>query len=112
MFSEWFGLEVPEDRMGCLQDIHWSMGAFGYFPTYTLGAIAAAQLFAAARQAVPGLLEAIGKGDFAPLLGWLRANVHSKGSIAGTDEILTAATGAGLGVAAFKAHLESRYLSA
>lgn len=106
------GVAPPDDALGCLQDIHWPDGGWGYFPTYTLGAIAAAQLFAAARQAVPGLLEAIGKGDFAPLLGWLRANVHSKGSIAGTDEILTAATGAGLGVAAFKAHLESRYLSA
>ena len=106
------GVVPPDDALGCLQDIHWPDGGWGYFPTYTLGAIAAAQLFAAARQALPGLLEAIGKGDFAPLLGWLRANVHSKGSIAGTDEILTAATGAGLGVAAFKAHLESRYLSA
>ena len=74
--------------------------------------VAAAQLFAAARRAVPGLLESIGKGDFAPLLGWLRTNVHSKGSLATTDEILTAATGAPLGVAAFKLHLESRYLQA
>jgi carboxypeptidase Taq len=57
-------------------------------------------------------MAAIGKGDFAPLLGWLRLNVHGKGSIAGTDEILGEATGAPLGAAAFKAHLESRYLSA
>ena len=106
------GIVPPDDSVGCLQDIHWPDGGWGYFPTYTLGALAAAQLFAAARQAVPDLLEAIGKGDFAPLLGWLRANVHGKGSIAGTDEILTDATGAPLGVAAFKAHLESRYLSA
>lgn len=109
---ELLGVVPPDDALGCLQDIHWPDGGWGYFPTYTLGAIAAAQLFAAARQAVPGLLDSIGKGDFVPLLGWLRANVHGKGSIAGTDEILTAATGAGLGVAAFKAHLESRYLSA
>ncbi len=109
---ELLGVVPPDDGLGCLQDIHWPDGGWGYFPTYTLGALAAAQLFAAARQAVPGLLEAIGKGDFAPLLGWLRVNVHGKGSIAGTDEILTAATGSGLGVAAFKAHLESRYLSA
>lgn len=106
------GIVPPDDALGCLQDIHWPDGGWGYFPTYTLGALAAAQLFAAARRAVPGLLEAIGKGDFAPLLGWLRTNVHGKGSFAGTDEILTAATGSGLGVAAFKAHLESRYLSA
>ena len=106
------GVVPPDDSLGCLQDIHWPDGAWGYFPTYTLGALAAAQLFAAARKAVPGLLESIGKGDFAPLLGWLRANVHGKGSLAGTDRLLADATGAPLGVGAFKAHLESRYLSA
>ena len=106
------GVVPPDDALGCLQDIHWPDGGWGYFPTYTLGALAAAQLFAAAKAAVPGLLDSIGQGDFAPLLGWLRANVHGKGSFAGTDRILTEATGAPLGVAAFKAHLESRYLSA
>ena len=57
-------------------------------------------------------MDAIGQGDFAPLLGWLRTNVHGKGSIATTDQILTEATGTPLGAAAFKAHLESRYLQA
>jgi len=109
---ELLGIVPADDAQGCLQDIHWPDGAWGYFPTYTLGALAAAQLFAAARQGVPGLLEAISRGDFAPLLAWLRANVHGKGSIAGTDGILAEATGTGLGTAAFKAHLESRYLPA
>ena len=109
---ELLGVVPPDDALGCLQDIHWPDGGWGYFPTYTLGALAAAQLFAAAREANPGLLTSIGTGDFAPLLGWLRENVHARGSIAGTDEILTMATGAPLGVAAFKAHLESRYLPA
>ncbi len=106
------GIVPPDDSLGCLQDIHWPDGAWGYFPTYTLGALAAAQLFAAARKARPGLLEAIGQGDFAPLLAWLRENVHGRGSIDTTDGILTAATGERLGTAAFKAHLESRYLAA
>ncbi|MBS0520018.1 MAG: carboxypeptidase M32 [Proteobacteria bacterium] len=106
------GIVPPNDSLGCLQDIHWPDGAWGYFPTYTLGALAAAQLFAAARASVPALLEAIARGDFAPLLGWLRTNVHGKGSIADTDRILVEATGRPLGTAAFKAHLESRYLSA
>jgi len=109
---ELLGIVPTDDAVGCLQDIHWPDGGWGYFPTYTLGALAAAQLFAAAQKAHPGLMAAIGKGDFAPLLGWLRFNVHGKGSIAGTDEILGEATGAPLGAAAFKAHLESRYLSA
>jgi carboxypeptidase Taq len=110
--KELLGIVPPNDALGCLQDIHWPDGSIGYFPTYTLGALAAAQLFAAVRRALPGLMASIGKGDFAPLLGWLRANVHGRGSFAGTDAILSDATGAPLGTAAFKAHLESRYLSA
>ena len=110
--KELLGIVPPNDALGCMQDIHWPDGAWGYFPTYTLGALAAAQLFAAARKGVPGLLESIGQGDFAPLLGWLRTNVHGKGSLADTDTILLRATGGPLGTAAFKAHLETRYLSA
>ncbi|WP_395712524.1 carboxypeptidase M32 [Reyranella sp.] len=109
---ELLGIVPPDDALGCLQDIHWPDGGWGYFPTYTLGALAAAQLFAAARRADRDLLHCIGQGDFAPLLGWLRTNVHGKGSLASTDQILTEATGAPLGTAAFKAHLESRYLAA
>ena len=109
---ELLGIVPPDDALGCLQDIHWPDGGWGYFPTYTLGALAAAQLFAAARRAEPGLLDAIGRGDFAPLLAWLRANVHGKGSLETTDQVLVEATGDRLGTAAFKAHLETRYLSA
>jgi carboxypeptidase Taq len=109
---ELLGIVPTNDALGCLQDIHWPDGAWGYFPTYTLGALAAAQLFAAARRAHPSLMEAIGRGDFTPLLGWLRGHVHAKGSLLSTDQILTEATGAPLGTAAFKAYLESRYLSA
>lgn len=109
---ELLGIVPPDDSLGCLQDIHWPDGGWGYFPTYTLGALAAAQLFAAACRAHPGLMDAIGQGDFGPLLGWLRAHVHGKGSIATTDEILAEATGAPLSATAFKAHLESRYLQA
>ena len=68
----------PDDARGCLQDIHWYDGAFGYFPSYTLGAMAAAQLMAAAREQVPGLDAALAQGDAAPLLGWLRHNVHAR----------------------------------
>ena len=111
-YRHYLGVTPQNDADGCLQDSHWASGQIGYFPTYTLGALSAAQLFAAARKAVPGLLESIGKGDFSPMLSWLRANVHGKGSIADTDTILSQATGAPLGTAAFKAHLETRYLSA
>ncbi len=109
---ELLGIVPPDDALGCLQDIHWPDGGWGYFPTYTLGALAAAQLFAAARRAHPGLMGSLAAGDFAPLLGWLRSNVHGKGSFATTDELLVEATGQPLATAAFRAHLESRYLSA
>ncbi|MEE8443712.1 MAG: carboxypeptidase M32 [Alphaproteobacteria bacterium] len=105
------GVTPPSDREGCLQDIHWFSGSVGYFPTYTMGALAAAQLYAAARRAEPDIPAAISRGDFAPLMGWLGSHVHAKGSLDSADDILTAATGAPLGTAAFKAHLEARYLA-
>jgi carboxypeptidase Taq len=104
------GITPPDDGQGCLQDIHWYDGAWGYFPTYTLGAIAAAQLFAAAKAAAPEIPAAIGRGDFAPLVGWLRQNVHAWGSFHSTDDLLQQATGRPLDPQAFEAHLTARYL--
>ena len=108
---ELLGLEVPDHRRGCLQAIHWFDGAFGYFPTYTLGALTAAQLFAAATSSNADIRPAIARGDFAPLLAWLRENVHGKGALLDTDALIRQATGEPLGTAAFKAHLERRYLA-
>lgn len=104
------GLTVPDDRRGCLQDIHWYDGAWGYFPTYTLGAMTAAQLFDAARHQVPDLMAAIGRGDFSPLLGWLRRNVHEKGCLLPTRDLIAHATGRPLVPKVFEAHLRARYL--
>ena len=102
----------PDDRDGCLQDIHWYDGAWGYFPTYTLGAMTAAQLFDAAKRAVPAIPGAIARGDFAPLLAWLRANVHGLGSRYSARDILLRATGKPLDAAIFEGHLRARYLAA
>lgn len=104
------GLTVTNDREGCLQDIHWFDGAIGYFPCYSLGAMNAAQLFAAAVKADPAIPGAIGQGDFAPLFAWLRPNVHGLGSSMTTAEIVTKATGRTLDAGVFRAHLERRYL--
>ena len=104
------GRRPPDDRDGCLQDVHWYDGAFGYFPTYTLGAMAAAQLFAAARVADADIVPGIGRGDFRPLFAWLSANVHSRASSASTQDILIEATGRPLDSAVFKTHLEERYI--
>jgi len=106
------GITPPNDRLGCLQDIHWPSGGWGYFPTYTLGAMTAAQLFDAACRAEPDTLPGIARGDFSPLVGWLRANIHAQGSRLGTDELLTHATGRPLDAGVFKAHLARRYLGA
>ncbi|WP_343560280.1 carboxypeptidase M32 [Kiloniella sp. b19] len=104
------GIRPPSDTLGCLQDIHWYDGAWGYFPTYSLGAMAAAQIFDSARRANPDLLNRIEQGDFAPLMSWLGEQVHSRGSSMSTDELLTHATGRPLDPAVFKAHLKTRYL--
>jgi carboxypeptidase Taq len=109
--QELLGITPPDDTRGCLQDIHWYDGAWGYFPTYTLGALCAAQLFDTALAAVPNIPDAIRRGDFSPLLGWLRAHVHSKGSLLMTEELIQQATGKPLGTEAFRRHLERRYLS-
>jgi carboxypeptidase Taq len=106
------GTVPPDDRRGCLQDIHWYDGLFGYFPTYTLGAMIAAQLFDAAKRADPAILPGIARGDFAPLLAWLRANVHGKGSFLSRGEIIEGATGRPLDAAIYRRHLERRYLGA
>ena len=104
------GVTVPNDRLGCLQDIHWPSGGWGYFPTYTLGAMTAAQIFDAACKAESSILPGIGKGDFSPLVGWLRVHIHGKGSLLPTDDLLTEATGRPLDASVFKAHLRRRYI--
>jgi carboxypeptidase Taq len=108
---ELLGITPPNDAKGCLQDIHWYDGLFGYFPCYSLGAMAAAQLMAAARRAEPELDAALGRGDLSVLQGWLHANVHAKGSLLGFNDLLREATGKPLDPRDFEAHLTSRYLS-
>ncbi len=104
------GIRPPNDRLGCLQDIHWYDGAWGYFPTYTLGAMTAAQLMAAARADRPEIPAALAGGDFRPLMAWLREKVHAKASSASSDAIVAAATGRPLDPGVFLGHLRRRYL--
>lgn len=109
-FGHLLGLTPPSDREGCLQDIHWYDGAFGYFPTYTLGAIMAAQFFDAACRSDSGIRPGIVRGDFRALVSWLRTHVHAKASLASTQEILVEATGRPLDAATYRRHLHQRYL--
>jgi carboxypeptidase Taq len=98
-------------RDGPLQDVHWPEALFGYFPCYSLGAMYAAQWFAAMRGDLPDLDARIERGDFAPLFEWLRNRIWSQGSRWTTDELATRASGEALNPAHFKAHLERRYLA-
>jgi carboxypeptidase Taq len=96
---------------GCMQDVHWPAGLFGYFPTYTLGALTAAQLFEAALRAQPELPRQIAGGDLSGFDAWLNREVWGKGCLLESPELVRAATGAPLGTGAFERHLRRRYLS-
>ena len=98
-------------RDGCMQDVHWTEGAFGYFPSYTLGAMYAAQWFAAMRRAVPDLDRRIAAGDLAPVFAWLNAHIWSQASRWDTPELVARASGEALNPQHFRAHLEARYLA-
>ncbi len=108
-FEDLFGMTPPDDARGCLQDIHWSMGGLGYFPTYTLGNLNAAQLFAAAT-ADESIAANVAKAEYASLLAWLRKHVHSKGAVMTPAEIVKEATGKEPSPEAHLTHLARRYL--
>lgn len=93
MFFQLFGLKVPDDARGCLQDIHWSMGGMGYFATYTLGNLNSAQLFRKATQDLPGLQKELAAGNYASLLKWLREKVHRHGQRYDSPQLMKEATG-------------------
>lgn len=110
--TRYLGLSTEGNfRDGVLQDVHWPAGLFGYFPTYTMGAVTAAQLFAAARDALPDVAADIARGDFGGLVDWLRTHVHGNGSCLTFDEVMVNATGRSLSVDAFRDHVKQRYLS-
>jgi len=103
-------VDVPDDASGALQDIHWSFGAIGYFPSYTLGAIMAAQIFEAATAELPDLAAQIRGGDFAPLRAWLQTKIHAVGSLdASPDDLLRSVAGSGIDPKPFLAYLEAKY---
>ena len=108
--SQLLDLTPSNDQDGCLQDIHWFDGAFGYFPSYTFGAIIAAQLFMAAKKEDNTILSAIQLGDFKPLFVWLIKHVHGLGSLLEAPDMITLATGSKLDADIFLNHLQHRYM--
>jgi carboxypeptidase Taq len=107
-FYDFLGLKIPDDARGCLQDVHWSMGSFGYFATYALGSMNAAQLFAKASTQVPNLQQTLARGEYGSILQWLREKVHHHGQRYNPQELMMEATGSGTQEEALLQHLEKK----
>jgi carboxypeptidase Taq len=107
--EEYLGVTPDSDAEGCLQDIHWAHGSFGYFPTYSLGSVMAAQLYDAAENDIDGLEEQLRAGEFDALHEWLTANVHSHGRRYRTNELVREATGADFSADAFVAYVNEKF---
>ncbi len=105
------GIEPPDDRDGVLQDIHWSHGSFGYFPTYTLGNLYAAQFYRAAEREIHGLTERIARGELLPLRDWLRDRIHRPGMTYRAGELVRHVTGEALSADYFLAYVRDKYSS-
>jgi carboxypeptidase Taq len=108
-FVEFFGMKPPTVAQGCLQDIHWSLGEFGYFPTYALGNILAAHLFTAFEKKHPDWPAQVEKGDLAFIRAWLHENVHQFGRRYNYNEIGKKATGKPVDATAYCQYLKNKY---
>jgi carboxypeptidase Taq len=107
-YKEYLGIKVPDDRRGCLQDVHWSFGLIGYFPTYTLGNLYAAQFWEKINADIPDLNKQIGKGQFAELKKWLNEKIHRHGRRYRASELCVKITGHELSADPLMRHLTSR----
>ena len=108
LYGEYLGLRVPDDRRGCLQDVHWSCGMFGYFPTYTLGNLYAAQFFAAAKREITDLEAQFARGEFAALKTWLNEKIHAHGQRYRAVELCEVVCGEPLSAEPFLRYLEGK----
>jgi carboxypeptidase Taq len=108
-YKDYLGLIIPDDARGVLQDVHWSHGSFGYFPTYSLGSIYAAQFFRQATLEIEGLENKIEEGNYAPLLDWLRSKIHVHGKMYRADELCKRITGETINFGHFMNYARSKY---
>ncbi len=107
-YKEYLDVDVPNDAKGCLQDIHWSMGSIGYFPTYTLGNLYAAQFFDKAKEEIPDLEEQFARGEFSALKTWLNEKIHSHGKRYRAADLCRVVTGKELSAEPLMNHLNSK----
>ena len=108
-FKEYLGIDVPEDRLGVLQDVHWSGGSFGYFPTYQLGNVISVQIWEKAQEALPGLGGQIERGEFGALLGWLQEHIYRHGRKFTPQELLERVVGGPIDPEPYLRYLKSKY---
>lgn len=108
-YRQYLGVEVESDADGVLQDIHWAHGSFGYFPTYTIGNLASAQIWEAYKQYDPGFKQTLGVGNLAKVREWLVREIHGHGSVYLPEELLVRVTGAPLSAQPFLAYLEEKF---
>ena len=108
-FNQYLGITPPDDAQGCLQDIHWSMGALGYFATYTLGNLYAAQFFAQALADIPDLFDHIRANDHRPLLNWLRENIHQHGRRYRANELIQKVTNKPLSIEPYMTYVSQKF---
>ncbi|MFN3346978.1 MAG: carboxypeptidase M32, partial [Candidatus Bipolaricaulaceae bacterium] len=107
--KEYLGVVPPDEAKGVLQDVHWSSGSFGYFPSYALGNLYAAQFMEAMRADLPDLWEEVRSGRVQPVLAWLREKIHRFGRMYAPEELCQRVTGENLSPAAFLRYLEEKY---
>jgi carboxypeptidase Taq len=107
-FKDMLGIDVPNDAHGCLQDVHWSFGLIGYFPTYALGNLYAAQFWEKIHQDIPGLDDQFRAGEFGSLLSWLRTNIHAHGREYSAGDLCRRVTGKPLEAAPLMRHLDGK----
>jgi carboxypeptidase Taq len=108
-FEEYLGITPPDDTNGVLQDVHWSGGMMGYFPSYALGNLIAAQLWELINNDIPDLKEQIRRGEFAPWLAWLREKIHKHGSKFEPQELIQRVTGSKIDPAPYMRYLTKKY---
>jgi carboxypeptidase Taq len=108
-YKKLLNVEVHSDKEGALQDVHWSHGSFGYFPTYSLGSFYAAQFFSSAEKEIPELRDQISQGEFSNLLSWLRKRIHNNGRMYTSEELCQKITGEPLQVNYFIGHILQKY---
>ena len=111
MYYKYLGIKPADDKTGVLQDVHWSHGSFGYFPTYTLGSFYAAQFFAQANKDIVGLDKQVQKGELSALLAWLREKVHIHGRRYNSEDLCERITGQKLNTAFFMKYIQEKYVT-